>query len=235
MTPTLRRLFPDPTGPVDVVGAYRADRPARPNRPWITLTMVSSLDGSAAVGNTSGGLGNPTDREVLVTLRSMADVILVGAGTARAEGYGPPSKPDQRVGVFTNSGRIDADSSLFSSGRGFVIAPERAEVPGSVEVLRSGTERVDVAHAVSALAEVVDGVGHAQLEGGPTLAGTFAAADLIDELAITWSPRMVGGIGPRIATGGFAHDHRFTIAHLLHDDDGFVFTRWVRHRAATEH
>ncbi len=69
--------------------------------------MIASLDGAVAVDGTSGALGNANDREVLLTLRDLADVVLVGAGTASGEGYGPPRKPGLRIGVVTNSGQVD--------------------------------------------------------------------------------------------------------------------------------
>ena len=87
--------------------------------------MIASLDGAVVVDGTSGGLGNANDRQVLLTMRDLADVIVVGAATARGEGYGPPRKRGQRIGVITNSGSVDLSTSLFTSGAGFVIAPSR--------------------------------------------------------------------------------------------------------------
>ena len=78
---------------------------------------------------------------MLLTLRDLADVVLVGAGTASGEGYGPPRTPGLRIGVVTNSGhRRSRRQPLFASGAGFVIAPQSADVDESaVDVLRAGT------------------------------------------------------------------------------------------------
>ena len=189
--------------------------------------MVSSLDGSVSVDGTSGGLGNPNDLEVLLTLRRLADVIIVGAGTAAGEGYGPPES-GKRVGVVTNSGRVDPDSELFRSGAGFLIAPRRAELPDAVDALRAGDDEVDLHEAVERMHDIIPGVRHIQAEGGPRLNGSLLAADLIDELALTISPQLVGGSGPRLTDGVDEITRRFRLAHLLVDEEAFVFSRWVR-------
>lgn len=229
--PALRRLHPAPAGPTTVAEAYTVERPAPADRPWVGLCMVASLDGSVVVDGSSGGLGNPNDLDVLITLRSIADVVLVGAGTANGEGYGPPRKPGQRIGVATNRGSVDLDSALFTSGAGFVLAPYGADIDENrVEVLRAGHGRLDLRDAVARLHEVVPSVAYVQAEGGPTLNAALTAGDLLDELDLTLSPRFVGADGPRLVTGGDQVDHRFDLAHLLLDDDGFVFGRWVRRR-----
>jgi riboflavin biosynthesis pyrimidine reductase len=235
MASLLRRLYPEPAGATTPREAYDAPRSAQRTaagrRPWVSLCMISSLDGAVVVDGRSGPLGNPTDRDVLLTLRELADVVLVGAGTARGEGYGPPGKPGLRVAVVTNSGAVDLSSPLFSSGAGFLVVPEAADVDaGAVDVLRAGVERVDLALALATLDSIVPGVGVVQAEGGPTLNGSLLAADSVDELNLTVSPRMVVGDSPRVAHGPAALDARFTLAHLLADDERFVFGRWVRDR-----
>lgn len=58
------------------------------DRPWVRANMVASADGAAGFNDRSGGLSGPADRFVFSVLRSLADVIVVGASTARAERYG---------------------------------------------------------------------------------------------------------------------------------------------------
>jgi len=229
MNPPVRRLHPGTPGPITIGHAYDVERRAPTGRPWIGLCMVTSLDGSVSIDGTSGGLGNPNDLEVLLTLRDLADMVIVGAGTASGEGYGPPRRSGNRIGVVTNSGRVDLDTELFTSGSGFLIAPASAAIDESrAQVLRSGETSVDLADAVARLHEVMPTVQYVQAEGGPTLNAALLAADLIDELDLSLSPRLVGGSGRRLASGISEHDRRFELAHLLVDDEGFVFTRWVR-------
>jgi len=233
MTAQLRRLFPEPAVEITPGAAYDAPRPPQSGaagpRPWVSLCMIASLDGAVVVDGRSGPLGNATDREVLLSLRELADVVLVGAGTARGEGYGPPGKRGLRVGVVTNSGALDLSRPLFTSGAGFLIVPDAADVDDSaVDVVRAGSERVDVALALTRLGSIVPGVRIVQAEGGPTLNAALLAADAVDELNLTISPRMVGGDSPRVVHDAAALDARFTLAHLLADDERFVFGRWVR-------
>lgn len=227
--PPLTRLLPAPAGPTSIDEAYAVPRAPLADRPWIGLCMVASLDGSIAVEGASGKLGNPNDLDVLLTLRSIADVILVGAGTVRGEGYGPPSKEGQRIGVVTNSGSVDLASDLFTSGAGFVVTNEQADVDESrVQVLRAGARRLDVAAAVRRLHEIVPDVGYVQAEGGAGFNGSLFDHDLVDELDLTTSPHVVGGSGPRVTSGAGEALRRFRPAHLLTDTDGFVFSRWLR-------
>lgn len=227
----VRRVHPAPTAEVTVREAYDVDRRPHAHRPWIGLCMVASLDGSVAVEGNSAALGNPNDLDVLLTLRSLADVIVVGAGTVRADGYGPPRKPGQRVGVVTNRGSVDLGTPLFTSGAGFVIAPHSAAVDERhVDVLRAGSDMVDLAAALERIHEVAPGVRYVQAEGGPTLNAALVEADLVDELDLTIASRLSGGDGPRLTVGAPEVDRRFDLAHLLVDDDGFVFGRWTRRR-----
>lgn len=217
----MRRLLPDPVATISALEAYAAERPRPGGRPWMAVCMVSSLDGSTAVDGRSRGLGSSVDTDVLLTLRRLADLIVVGASTVRHEHYGPPSKPGQRIGVVSRHGRLDFNTPLFTSGAGFVIAPEDCpELP--VETLRAGKGDVDLAAVMAQL-----DAGHVHVEGGPTLNGALAAADLIDELDLTVSPHLVGGQGRRLVTGAPELVQRLRLAHVLEADD-FLFLRYVR-------
>jgi riboflavin biosynthesis pyrimidine reductase len=217
----MRRLFDHPTDHVTVREAYDVDRPRPTGRPWLGVCMVASIDGSTVVDSNSRGLSSKTDQEVLLTLRELADVLIVGAATVRIEGYGPPRKRGQRVGVVSRSGNIDASSALFTSGAGFLILPDDAP-PTSVDSVRAGRTDVDLAAALAQL-----DVNFVQAEGGALLNGALAAADLIDELNLTISPMLAGGNGPRVTGGATPLAQRMRLAHVL-EDDGYLFTRYLR-------
>jgi len=220
----VRRLLPHPVDPITVAEAYDVPRPRPFDRPWLSLCMVAGLDGSTVVDDTSRALSSEADVAVLIGLRRIADVIVVGASTVRIEGYGRPSKEGQRVGVVSRTGEgIDYESELFTSGAGFVIVPESAsELP--VDTIRAGTTELDLHAALAQLdADIV------QAEGGATLNAALAAADLLDELNLTISPVISGGDGPRLTAGAPPLLHRMDLAHLC-EDDGFLFTRYLRRR-----
>lgn len=222
----MRRLHPGPVADVTVAELYDVARPRLPDgRLRIGVCMVSSLDGSVVLDGASEGLSSDNDLEVLLTLRRLADVIIVGAGTVRAEGYGAPTKEGQRIGVVTSSGDLDVTTPLFTSGAGFLICTDDTPDRG-VEALRVGPE-IDLARAVDRLDEMAPGASFVQAEGGSRLNGELLGAGLVDELHLTLSPRMVGGDGPRVATGPDVNAD-FELAHLAVDEQSFVFGRWVR-------
>jgi riboflavin biosynthesis pyrimidine reductase len=155
--------------------------------------MVSSLDGSIVFDGASAGLSSDNDTEVLLTLRRLADVIIVGAGTVRAEGYGAPKKAGQRIGVVTASGDVDVSSPLFTSGAGFLICTDDTPDRGVEAMRRRVPDRSRT--GVDRLDELVPGVGVRAGRGWEPVERRAARAGLVDELHLTVSPQMVGGNG----------------------------------------
>jgi riboflavin biosynthesis pyrimidine reductase len=209
----------------DVVDLEQAYTPTptspRPDgRSWVLLNMIASLDGATVIDGRSGGLGGPADRTIFALLRTMADVILVGASTVRAEGYGPPKKSGQRVAVVSRSGRLDWSSALFTSGAGVAVLPiDGPDVPAPA--IRAGDGSVDLAAALPQLEGRI-----VLCEGGPTLNGQLLVAGLVDELCLTVAPVLVGGGAKRIVAGPEAPTE-MRLVHVL-EDDGFLFYRYVR-------
>lgn len=193
--------------------AYGVERPAandpRGPRPWVGMCMVASIDGSTVVGGNSRPLSSPTDQGVLLALRRVADTVLVGAETARVDGYGKPSKEGQRVAIVSRSGRVDTSTPLFTSGAGYLVKP-------------------DANGALDFFAVVAAAGGHfLQLEGGARLNAAMVDADLVDEINLTISPNVAGGDAPRLTNGANEMMRRYTLQHVL-EEDGFLFLRYVR-------
>ncbi len=228
----LHRVLPVADGPITIADAYAEPLGRHVDRPWIGLCMVASIDGSTVVDGVSAGLSSDNDSAVLLQLRSVAQVIIVGAGTVRGEGYGKPKKDGQRIGVVTRSGSVDTDTELFRSGAGFIITTEQATIDDHrVDVVRAGVDDVDLRAAAARIPELCPGVTFIQAEGGATLNAALGEADLFDELNVTTSPTIVGGDGPRLFHGGDDHSHRYELAQLVVDDESFVFSRWRRRSA----
>lgn len=220
----MRRLHPIPA---DAVPAFAAC--VDPNRhrhpdglPWVEVCMVASVDGATAVEGRSGGLSSTADGELLQALRALADVVLVGAATVRAEGYGVPRKAGLRVGVVSSRGEgLDFDSALFTSGAGFVVTTETApDLP--VDTVRAGTDELDLRRALAQL-----DVGFVHAEGGPRLNGALLAAGLVDEINVTIAPLLAGGDAHRLTFGAPAAATGLRLAHVL-EEDGFLFCRYLR-------
>ena len=89
---------------------------------------------------------------------------------------------------------------------------------------------IPIADSIDAIADLraKDG-GDLGIFGSPTLVRSLLAADLVDDLNLTLSPQMNGGSGPRLTVGAPPVTHRMELAHVL-EDDGFLFTRYVRAR-----
>jgi riboflavin biosynthesis pyrimidine reductase len=220
----MRRLLPTPLDDITPIDAYRDPNRRRDGsgHPWVGLCMVASVDGATVVDGRSGALSSPADFQVLLALRQLADVIVVGASTVRAERYGPPRKAGQRLGVVTRGATaLDWDSALFTSGAGFVITTESAsDVP--VDSVRAGKDELDLPAALSQLDAT-----YVHAEGGPRLNGSLFAAGLVREVNVTTAPRLVGGDGQRLVVGAPAAPTDFDLAHLL-EDGGSLFARYVR-------
>lgn len=218
----IRRLWPTPsvraTSDDELTDWYAiADR----SRRWTRVNFVGSLDGSATHAGRSGGLGDAADRRVFHVLRRLCDVVLVGAGTVRTEGYGP-MRVDAPAAVWRRahrlaehpvfaivSGRLDLDpdSRIFTDApvRPIVLTtaaapPDRREALAAVaEVIPCGASVVNTGVMLDRLAE--RGLVQVHCEGGPQLLNAMIDDDTVDELCLTMSPRLEGGQGPRIASG----------------------------------
>jgi riboflavin biosynthesis pyrimidine reductase len=210
----LRALLPRPFDRVDLVETYSQGLPGPGIGSFVRVNMVSSLDGAVAVAGRAGGLGGPADKLLFNVLRSLADVVLVGAGTFRVEHYRAVSlSPElqelrrQRgqargpvIAIVTQSCRLDWGASIFrTTPRPIVIAPGNADAYAlaqardAADLLTTGAGAVDLTSALNALAE--RGLHHVLCEGGPTLNTSLAAAQLIDELCLTLSPQLAGCVG----------------------------------------
>ena len=229
----VRVVHPGPVADVELDALYGVARARVGDRPWVGVCMIAALDGTTVVDGASGALGNDTDRAVFAALRRAADVVIVGAGTVRAEGYGPPRKPGQRIGVVTSTASVEPATELFTSGAGFLILPDDGPPApvgpaGAIDVVRAGRGRVDLADALRRLDNLIDPPTFVQCEGGATLNGALLAAGCVDELDLTLAPVMAGGDGPRLAVGAPPAFERFVLAHVGVDEESYVFTRWTR-------
>ena len=231
----------------DEVAQVYAWRPGRSSQ-QVRANMISSLDGGVALDGRAGGLGSADDQRVLSILRDLADVVLVGAGTVRAEGYGGIHLGSDRLerrrrwglggqpplAVVTARG-MDADAAIFTD----------TPVPPIVVTTAAGAERMkDVAATVIVAGETsVDldvmlnalgdrGLNRVLCEGGPGLLGHLVAADRLDELCLTGSPMLLGGSPLTLLSGAeLATPIRWQLEGVLRSES-YLFTRYVRVPAA---
>lgn len=231
-------MLPSGSAADDALAALYA-WPDRTPAPYLRANMIASLDGGSTVDGRSAGLGNAADEHLFAVLRDLAEVILVGSGTVRAEGYGGIRLDDTRrarrrrwglpttpppIAVVTGRG-LDPEAPLFTDTDTppIVITTEQAAgaVPEGVQVIISGHDRVNLSEAITALG--VAGFTRIHCEGGPGLLGDLVAADLLDECCLTIAPMLLGSRATRLlpvplddavhwelAAARLAGDHLFT-------------------------
>jgi riboflavin biosynthesis pyrimidine reductase len=183
---------------------------------------------------------------VFTVLRSIADLVLVGAGTARTEHYRPVQageiwtqlRPDDAplpaIAIVTASLSLAGCERLLSMPAGpaqtIVIttraapADRKAAIAGRARIIEAGQHVVDLVAAVSALAEL--GYANILTEGGPQLLGQLAKTGLLSELCLTTSPLLAGAGAGRILTGDLAEAVRLSLTHVLADSD-FLLARYL--------
>ena len=219
-----RRLHPEPgeLTSAEAAAALRADADPRPERPYLALNMVATLDGRITIGGRSGPIGNEADRELFHELRAQVDAVLVGAGTVRTERYGRIVRdadrrerrraagldPDPLAVVVSARLALDADIPLLQDpdSRVLVVTASDGEIDGAraaVEYLRvEAPEPAGVLELAPAMRELRErGVGTVLCEGGPVLNESLLTEGLVDELFLVLASKIAGGVGPTIVSG----------------------------------
>lgn len=221
---------------------------------WVRANMIASVDGGATSDGKSGDLGADGDRAVFAALRELADVVVVGASTARVENYsgvqfGAAERMTRQrrgqaevppIAVLTRSGHLDRDAKLFQRTEvtpliltsSAAVDDTRQRLGTLAEVLdASGTQpdSVDLRTALDLLAE--RGLLRVLTEGGPGILGQFTEADLLDEVCVTVAPLLLGGKPGRIVTGSGEVRSDLALRHALTDESGYLYLRYVRERS----
>ena len=243
----MRRLLPEPAEldgrPLDDAGLVEAYRV--PAGRHLRVNFIASLDGAVTVEGRSEPLGSPGDKRVFDLLRALADGVLVGHGTAAAEGYGPIT-PETRVGrlraalgrpptapIVVVSGRasLDPGGKLMGGPSPTICVTCEAADPdrraalarAGADVLVCGEDEVDLPTALDRLAE--RGIEQIVCEGGPQLLHAALTAGVVDELDLSISPALVGGES-RLLETALGAPARLELRQLL-EEDGMLFTRYA--------
>jgi riboflavin biosynthesis pyrimidine reductase len=198
-------------------------------RPWVRTNFVSTVDGAAHdTEGVTGSLGGDADHEVFQLLRRLADVVVVGAGTARIEKYGPSSTP-----LAVVSRRLDIPEKLVGPDLTVITTTDAPPEPmaalrdAGVDVMAHGEIEIDWPAVLAAFD--ARGWRNVLCEGGPTLHGELVSLDLVDEVCVTIAPTLTSGDAPRIAHSRHPVTHGMTLGHAVAEGD-VLLTRWVRDR-----
>jgi riboflavin-specific deaminase-like protein len=208
MSLSFERLATGPARPPhEWLAELRPHERAPEDRPFLYLNMVASADGRAAFEGRTEGLGSAADTLLLTELRALADAVLLGTGTVRAEGYGRLVRNPDRVArreavglpatptavLISRSFDIPWRAGLFKAADQPVIVytsadavPPQVDAPLEVVRLEDPTPQAAMADLRSR------GVRSLLCEGGPTLNSALLEAGVVDELFLTLSPMLTG-------------------------------------------
>lgn len=230
--------------PAALDAIWTALRPERSTAtPMIRAVMISSVDGTTTVDGRSGGLGTPTDRLIYDAMRARADLVLVGSGTALAEGYGPaevsPVWADRRTGpapvilVLTRSLPDRLIELCADTGDRVRIAAAHDVDPERVEAARARGVTVyilDPGPTGAAIRSLLSGLdaGEVDFEGGPRLLGTLLSEGAVDELILSVSPQViVGGDTSALTSGPGNARVPMRVVSAFTCSRGGLYTRWA--------
>lgn len=243
----MRALLPDLVTDVDVHAFYARDWV---DRGGVRVNFVASADGGAHANGKSRGLQTPGDNMVFAALRDLADVVLVGSGTANAEGYrtarlSPERRrirsahglpPELPIAITTRSLNLDPASPVFAAGesgpRTLVLtcaaadSGRRRALARVADVIVCGQDAPEPALVRRELQ--ARGLTRILSEGGPTAFAELAAGGVVDELCLSLSPMLVGPGAGRIVSGAaqWPVPRGLELAGLL-EDDGALFLRYL--------
>lgn len=213
----------------------------------VRVNMIYSADGAAVFGGRAGPLSGQTDQQLLQILRGFADVVLVGAATARAENYGPVRLSDgqqaerQREGrnkpppiaVISQTGRLPTRLVSDPSHPPLLVTCAQAAASHDRSsdqrcgVLVAGEDAVDVARAIALLR--AHGLSRVLCEGGPTLLDELVDADVIAEICVTLAPKLAASqpVGHRRQPSRLPLPAALRLEHALAHDD-YLFLKYRR-------
>ena len=243
----IRRLLPESerTTIGSQLGGLELSERAGAERPYVISNFALTLDGHATISGRSGAIGSDADTAMLVGLRTLVDAVMIGAGTMRAERYGPPvGDPAKRelrerrglagqplMVVVSGSLDLPWDAPLFTAGSGSVLictASESEPPPTATEiVLLRQPGGCDLGGLLRHLRSD-RGVRTLLCEGGPRIHGQLVETGLVDELFVTHAPKLGGGVGPGLIAGLPEEERELELAWLLAEEStGELFGRYL--------
>jgi diaminohydroxyphosphoribosylaminopyrimidine deaminase/5-amino-6-(5-phosphoribosylamino)uracil reductase len=187
-------------------------RRMREGRPQVLLKLAVSADGKAALaGRKPTAITGDEARTRVHLMRAETDAILVGIGTVlsddphltcRLPGMRERSPVrvilDARLRIPLSTSLVgtagDVPTWVFGASSASAMAEDILKAKG-VEVFRVEAKdgHLDLMQVLKALAE--RGITRLMVEGGPRVAAAFIAADLVDEVALLRSPKVIGADG----------------------------------------
>ncbi|WP_405064543.1 pyrimidine reductase family protein [Kribbella sp. NBC_01505] len=229
----------------ELIEVYRVDDRSVPH---LRANFVSSLDGAVEIDGQSKALSSDSDSRVFSMVRRLADIVLVGAGTIRDEGYTPLrlSKASREwrtanglaenptLAVVSSRLELSPVNPIFRSAERPIVITHEASPPDRREALAEVADLLVLGDAevdLPALVQEFADRGKPQIlsEGGPHLLGSLAAADLVDEFCLALAPLLAGPGSGRVTAGPpTTLTRRLKLATTVVASDDYLFFRYLR-------
>ena len=203
--PDLARLGAAGTEALESLHRDLLDPPAHDGRPHVALNFVMTADGRVSYQGRAE-IGTRTDRALMFHLRSLADAVLIGAGTLRVDPFSPIVKGRERqplAVVVSRTAELPLENRYFAyPGPRLVATTASAEARAVAAVRGAGAEVATFGEADVDLGGLLAdlrarGVRFLLCEGGPTLAGQLLAHAFVDELFLTHATLITAEPGAR--------------------------------------
>ncbi|WP_165975447.1 dihydrofolate reductase family protein [Actinomadura rubrisoli] len=197
--------------------------------PWLRANMIATLDGGIQYRGSTSALGYSGDWALMQHLRTLADVVIMGATTVREYGSYPPGAP--KLAIVSRSLRLDFEGPLFVEAPtppivvtcGAAPVERLREAERRAEVMVCGADSADMGEALQRLAE--QGYARQLCEGGPVVLAEVAAAGWLHELCLTLSPSITAGDAARILDGPVIDMQSMELCHAVQDGN-YLFLRY---------
>jgi 5-amino-6-(5-phosphoribosylamino)uracil reductase len=222
----------------DELGSLHRDLlqpPAHDGRPHVALNFVMTADGRVSYRGRAE-IGTRTDRALMVHLRSLADAVMIGAGTLRVDPFAPSIAGRDRQPlaiVVSRTCELPLGNRFFGHPGQRLVATTSSAAPAAVAAVRAagatvetfGDVDVDLGRLLGALTG--RGVRFLLCEGGPTLAGRLLARRSVDELFLTHATLITAEPDARrLFEGGPPHAGTVRVERLtLHEHLGEWYER----------
>jgi riboflavin-specific deaminase-like protein len=208
------------------------------DRPYIFINMVASVDGKTLLtdrGTTAKGLGSQTDQILMRRLQRNADAALIGSESLRIDPKLHYPEGVLRV-TMTASGNLPLHTRFFTDdpGQAIVFAPRSVDKEKAAAIRKTarlhlcGDNKLDVRQMVSILRNQYE-VKHLLCEGGSTVNGSLLAAKVVDELFLTVTPKISGGIErPTVVSGTGLAPKNIPLLNILslYEDNNELYFRY---------
>jgi 2,5-diamino-6-(ribosylamino)-4(3H)-pyrimidinone 5'-phosphate reductase len=176
------------------------------SRPWVILSAAISLDGKIASKNGDSKLSSKQDKVRIHKLRSKVDAILVGSNTIKRDNpeltvrYVKGKNPIRII--LDSQGKINLNSKIVKTSKKIptIIAVSKKATKKNIlklkkhaiEVIVTGENRINIKNLLKKLTMIK--IKTILVEGGGSVNWEFIKEGLVDEIIITVSPYLIGGI-----------------------------------------